>query len=55
MHVTGGRRMTSPTGVGQGDDEFYDTNDNGLVMEISPQHSSSTDGENMLSVTTRTV
>ena len=47
MHVTGGRRMTSPTGVGQGDDEFYDTNDNGLVMEISPQHSSSTDGEYM--------
>ena len=37
--------MTSPIGIGQGSDEFYDTNDNGLIMEVSPPHNGPTDGE----------
>lgn len=43
--------MTSPTGAGQNEDEFFYTNDNSLVTEISPQHSSSTDGECFTSAT----
>ena len=41
--------MTSPTGAGQTEDEFFYTNNNGLVTEI--QHSSSTDGKCFTSAT----
>ena len=37
--------MTSPIVIGQDSEEFYDANDNGLIMEVSPPHNGPTDGE----------